>query len=237
MWSTLSVLSGLSCLGGPDLHSGFKRRGRSASAPNLIGWRNRGQEPHEQVSRMSKSYEQSAKRAVSHQRARHTGAPWSRIRPAALRRPGRRGRDPSVRPATPGSKRRDGPVEALQGQGGDRGGIDPRLDHAEHPLADDDLSARRLVAQAGSEIGDAADRCVFEASVEADLPERGIAHRDADPEPERMAAVAPAFGQLADAVAHLHRHPDRALGVIGIGDRIVEQGQMPSPANRSSVPS
>jgi hypothetical protein len=47
----------------------------------------------------------------------------------------------------------------------------------------------------------------MQALLEADLPERGVAERDANT--EAVAAFAPALGQFAGDVAHLdaHLHP------------------------------
>jgi hypothetical protein len=58
----------------------------------------------------------------------------------------------------------------------------PWLDHAEHALADHDLTGLGFVAQPRGQVGDAADRGVFEPLLEADLAERRIAERDADAE-------------------------------------------------------
>ena len=102
-------------------------------------------------------------------------------------------------------------IEPLQVQIVDRPALDPLLDHAVDAPADHDLVGLGFVAEPRGEVGDAADRGVFQPLLEADLAERGIAERDADAEAEIVAAVAPFLGQRADGVAHLHRHLHGAL--------------------------
>src|SRR5262245_14631912 len=116
-------------------------------------------------------------------------------------------------------------MKALEAQVADWRGLDHRLDQVEHPLADQDLPGLRLVAQARGEIGDAADAGVVEPPIETDLPERGIAERNADAEAERMAALAPDLDQRIQARAHVERHAHGALGMVRAGDRMVEMGQ------------
>src|ERR1700730_11447562 len=114
-------------------------------------------------------------------------------------------------------------IKPLQVQIVERLAIDPGLDHAKDAPGDHDLVRFRLVAQPRGEVGDVADRGVFEPLLEADLAERGIAERDADAKSQTMSAVAPLLGQQPDGVAHLHRHLHGAPGVISKFDRRVEQ--------------
>ena len=86
-------------------------------------------------------------------------------------------------------------IEALEMQIVDRAALDPLLDHAVDAAADHDLVRLGFVAQPRGEVGDAADRGIFQPLLETDLAERGIAERDADAEAEAVAAVAPLLGQ------------------------------------------
>ena len=84
-------------------------------------------------------------------------------------------------------------IESLQIQIVDRLPLDPRLDHAVDAPAHHDLVGLGFVAQPRRQVGDAADRGVFQPLLEADLAERGVAQRNADAEAEIVAAVAPAL--------------------------------------------
>src|SRR6266704_3621055 len=77
-------------------------------------------------------------------------------------------------------------IEALQVQLFERVAFDPALDHAEHAPANHDLVGLGFVAQPRGEVGDAADRGVFEPLLETDLAQRRIAERDADAEAEAV---------------------------------------------------
>src|SRR5215468_12545626 len=68
-----------------------------------------------------------------------------------------------------------GVIEALQVEVVDRLALDPLLDHAVDAAAHHDLAGLGLVTQAGGEVGDAADRSIFQALLKTDLAERGIA--------------------------------------------------------------
>jgi len=96
----------------------------------------------------------------------------------------------------------------------ERVAFDPGLDHAEHAPGHHDLVGLGFVAQPRGEVGDAADRGVFEPLLEADLAQRRIAKRDADAEAELCRGCATS-GSEGQCIAHLHRHLHRALGVIG----------------------
>src|SRR5262245_17694326 len=117
---------------------------------------------------------------------------------------GRRGRgiDHVVDFLTPAQNlgRKHGVIESLQVEVVDRLSLDPLLDHAVDAAAHHDLAGLGLVAQAGGEVGDAADRGIFQALLKADLAERGVAERNADTEGEVVAAVAPAPAQPANGV-------------------------------------
>src|SRR6185369_928526 len=111
-------------------------------------------------------------------------------------------------------RRQNRMIESLHIQIIDRPALDPWLDHAGDAAAHHDLASLGLAAEAGGEVGNAADRGVFQALFEADLTESRIAERNADAETEIMAAVAPALGQRANGVAHLHRHLHRTCGMV-----------------------
>src|SRR5262245_32209355 len=81
----------------------------------------------------------------------------------------------------------------------------------------------RLAAEARGEIRHRSDRAVVPPALEADRADRGIAARDADAEAEVPATLAPAGGQLLDAIAHRDRHADRALRGVRHLDGIVEK--------------
>src|ERR1700730_4809862 len=104
-------------------------------------------------------------------------------------------------------------IEALENQIIERLAVDPWLDHAVDAPGDHDLAGLGFVAEARGEVGDAADRGVFQPLLEADLAQGRIAERDADAEAEAVPAVAPALRQGADGVAHLHPHLHPALDV------------------------
>jgi len=91
-------------------------------------------------------------------------------------------------------------IEALQVQIIDRPRLDEIFHHAIDPPCDHDLAGLGFIAQPRGEVGDRADRGVFEPLLETDLAERRIAERDADAKSQAMPAVAPALGQLADGV-------------------------------------
>src|SRR5215467_581932 len=66
-----------------------------------------------------------------------------------------------------------GMIESLQIEIVDRLALDPLLDHAVDAAAHHDLAGLGLVAQARGEVGDAADRGIFQALLKTDLAERG----------------------------------------------------------------
>ena len=82
-------------------------------------------------------------------------------------------------------------------------------------------------AQARGQVGDRADRGVVEPALEADPPQRRVAHRDPDPEAQLVPLPAPAPRQLGHPLAHRDGHPHRPLGVVGLGHRVVEEHHQP----------
>src|ERR1700723_629709 len=81
-------------------------------------------------------------------------------------------------------------IEALQMQIVERLAFDPWLDHAVDAPAHPDLAGLGLVARPRGEVGDAADRGVFEPLLKADLAQGRISKRDAEAEAQTMPAVA-----------------------------------------------
>src|SRR5260370_42247185 len=77
-------------------------------------------------------------------------------------------------------------IKTLQVQIIDRPRFDEIFHHAVDAPRDHDLAGFRLVAQPRGEVGDRADRGIFEPLLEADLPQRRIAERDADAEAQTM---------------------------------------------------
>jgi hypothetical protein len=77
------------------------------------------------------------------------------------------------------------------------------------------------------EVGDAADRGVVEASLEADPAEGRVPLGDAGGEGEVVAAAGPAGGEILHPRTHGHGHPDRPDCRIGSGQRIVEEHHHP----------
>src|SRR5687768_13715604 len=69
-------------------------------------------------------------------------------------------------------------VETLQRQLPQRLRVDKVLDHQVDALADQDLAGGRLATQARGQVGNATDGAVVVAALEADAPERGVAHGD-----------------------------------------------------------
>src|SRR5690242_5423944 len=76
-------------------------------------------------------------------------------------------------------------------------------DALERLLVQQDLARLRLAAQARGEVRDAADASVVPASVEADRAERRVADRDADAEPEVVAALLPVGVEGGEIALHL----------------------------------
>jgi hypothetical protein len=92
-------------------------------------------------------------------------------------------------------------AEALELQIVHRHSVDPAFNHAVDAAAHHDLAGLGFGAQARGEIGDTADRSIFEPVFEADLAERCIAECNTDAAAETVAAVAPSLGKKPDQVA------------------------------------
>ena len=122
---------------------------------------------------------------------------------------------------------RDGSGHALELELTGRLDLDQVLDGGVGPLAEQDLAGLRLAAQAGGEDDRVADRGVVVATFEADPAERRVAGRDADPETELVAELAPALGQLGEPGAHRDRHRHRPMRMVVLDDRVVEEHEDP----------
>src|SRR5687767_3012223 len=115
------------------------------------------------------------------------------------------------------------PRQPLERQGADILGLDQRFRRRRHPAGHEDLARTGLAAQPRRQIRDGADRAVIHASLEADGADRRIALRDADPERQIPAALAPSLGKPRHHVAHGDGHADGPLrGILDL-DRIVEE--------------
>src|SRR5438093_9897696 len=117
----------------------------------------------------------------------------------------------------------DGSKESFEAQGRERLGLDEVLDEPVRALAQEDLSAQRLGAQARGEVHDGPHGAVVGAAREADPPERGVAERDPDAKVKVVPALSPAGHELTDALAHGHRHADRPRGRVRARHGIVEE--------------
>src|SRR2546425_3644684 len=117
----------------------------------------------------------------------------------------------------------DGTKEAFEPQRRERLGLDELLHERVGALAEEDLPALRLGAQARGEGHDGPHGAVVEAAGEADPPEGRVAERDPDPEVEVVSALSPADHELLDALAHGHGHADGPRGGARARHRIVEE--------------
>ena len=86
-----------------------------------------------------------------------------------------------------------------------------------------DLAPLRLRAEARREVDDASDSPVIEAALEADSSHRRESHRDADPQRQIVAPLAPADDELGDPLLHRQRHPHRSKRCVFDGEGIVEE--------------
>ena len=102
-----------------------------------------------------------------------------------------------------------------------------RFDCDSYPLSNKDLPVRGLGAEPGRNIAHCADRGVAGAFGKADLAERRIALRDTGAKAQITTTLAPVGDQLTRRLAHRHRHPDRALGWVRTGHRIVKEHHDP----------
>src|SRR5256712_4276343 len=117
----------------------------------------------------------------------------------------------------------DGTKEAFERRRRERLGRDEILDEGVGALAQEDLPALCLGAQARGEVHDRPHRAVVGAAGEADPPEGRVAERDPDAEVEVVPALSPAGHELTNALAHGHRHAHRARGGVRAGHRVVEE--------------
>src|SRR5512132_1268677 len=99
-------------------------------------------------------------------------------------------------------RRGDGLVEALELEIAHRLHVDQVLDRRANAGGDDDLSVRRGVAQARSQVGNAADRGVVVAPLESHLAQGGVAHRNANREAEVVRAPLPALRHRGHLLTH-----------------------------------
>ncbi len=117
--------------------------------------------------------------------------------------------------------------EALEREVPDVLDVEQMLDLGECAAADEHLAVARGIAEPRGEDRHRAERGVVEASLEADLPERGVSERDPDAEAELVAATLPTgcevSHQLADREAHAH---SSCRGVVAF-DRVVEEDLQP----------
>lgn len=87
------------------------------------------------------------------------------------------------------------------------------LERRVRPLAQENLAGLRLVAQACSEVRDAAEDAVVVASLVADPTEGRVSDGDAGAEAELVAALAPALGEAPDSVADREGEPRGLLAL------------------------
>src|SRR5262249_44341446 len=92
------------------------------------------------------------------------------------------------------------PSEALQVELAQLVGLDLVPDRRVHTLRDQRLTRLRGGAKAGGKVADRAERAVVVASLEPDPSERCVAGRDSDPQSEVDPALAPACGELLEAL-------------------------------------
>src|SRR5438552_15264005 len=117
----------------------------------------------------------------------------------------------------------DGTKKAFERQRRERLGLDEILDEGVGALAQEDLPALCLGAQARGEVHDRPHGAVVGAAGEADPPEGRVAERDPDAEVEVVPALSPAGHELTDELAHGHRHADRPRGRVRARHGIVEE--------------
>ena len=122
-------------------------------------------------------------------------------------------------------ERRHRSVETLECQLADPARLRQFVDRSEDALADQNLACLRRVAEAGCQVRHAADRGIVVTPFEADLAEGRVAHRNSDPKSQRMTTLAPSVRQTRNGFAHVDRHANGPLRVVGAGDGIVEQDQ------------
>jgi hypothetical protein len=90
-----------------------------------------------------------------------------------------------------------------------------------------DLLMRRLGTEPGSQIHHRADRGVVDTIAKADPSQRRVSGGDTDPEAELEARPTPRLDQVCHVGSDGNGHPDRALGMIRLLDRIIEERHDP----------
>ena len=116
----------------------------------------------------------------------------------------------------------DRPIKSLQPQLPDVRGFHPSFEGTERPLTDHDLARICLVAEPRCKIDDAVVGGILATMFEANLAERCVARSDPKCEPKIVALSGPLLRQTLNLIAHIKREPDGTLGMIGTGDRIIE---------------
>src|SRR5688572_25348109 len=111
-------------------------------------------------------------------------------------------------------------AKALDLELGDERCVDTALERRVSALSEQDLAGGRRVAQPCGEVRHAPESTVVVASFESNPSERGVPNGNASPEPELVAAFAPADGKLAYALAHRNRQSRRLQLVVGEGHRV-----------------
>jgi hypothetical protein len=106
-------------------------------------------------------------------------------------------------------------VESFEREFAHRLGIGHRFDRRPDLGIDENLSIARFPAEPGSEIDDGTDRRIIVSPFETDPAERRISVRNADPEAELVAELAPFELEGGDTVTHLDRHPHGLSRRIG----------------------
>src|SRR6516225_1213963 len=101
------------------------------------------------------------------------------------------------------------------------------LDGLPNSRADEDLGGFGFIAKTRRNVRDGPDRCVIPATLKSNRSQRCKPMRDADPEAEVMAEVAPFFNQPADCRPHIERHQDGLQRRILDWDRIIENDHHP----------
>ena len=106
------------------------------------------------------------------------------------------------------------------------------------PLRDEDLPFLGSGAESRGDVGDGSDRCVVDASFEADQAACGVSLGDPDAECEAVALALPVLGEFLHAPPHGDAEANRPQGRIVHGQRIVEEHHDPvasEPLERAVV--
>src|SRR5215831_15906687 len=119
----------------------------------------------------------------------------------------------------------DRPMQAFEIEFAKRFELGNLLDRDLDPAIDQDLPVTGVRAQARTEIDHRAVRRIVETPLIADVSQRRMAGRDADPETQLVTIAAPSLGKRRDVAAHFNRHAHCAHRRIGTRNRIVEDDQ------------